>query len=134
MYAYLEDMDAVSVRKSDFSPGFEASRNEALIFLAAGCVEGVGTSGRLKFLRLLCTPEEAEALAETEARKLATADPRKIRKQMRLVAMDVLQRMATARKFIFREQLSGTDGQRSGKWVFSHKQPVEGFGGVRWQQ
>lgn len=126
---YLEGMESVSVRKTDLSPGYEASKAEAVMLVASGCVEGRGSRARLKFLRLLCTPEEAESKALNEAARLANTSKRKIK----MLALDVLQRMSADRKFIYREKLPGLDGKWSGHWTFTHKQPVAGFG-VRWAQ
>lgn len=119
---YLEDVESIPVRKEDHSPAFEATRAEALMLAAAGCVVGHGSETKLRYLRLLCSPQEAEKMAVTEAERLSSC--RKTRKEARLAALDALQRMARARKFIFREPLSDEDGKRSGRWVFAHKRIV----------
>ena len=123
VYAYLGGMTHVDVRKEDLSPGYPASSSEGIMLVAAGCAEGRGSKSKLRFLRLLCEPEEAEKLAQAEAEKWA-GQFRTSSKKLQLVAMDALQRMAGARKFIYREQLFRLEGGvnvRSGHWCFTHK-------------
>lgn len=83
----------------------------------------------MKYLRLLCSWEEAECIALKEVERIA----RSVNSGSNKLALDVLQRMSADRKFIYREKLPGLDGKWSGHWTFTHKQPVAGFG-VRWAQ
>ena len=128
VYTFLSGMDSVDIRKEDKSPGFEAAREEAYLYMAAECAIGHGSRSKLRFLRLLCSPEEARtrALAKFEA----CSTPAQ-RRQKRLLSLDALQRMASARKFIFREPMMCVENGvqvRSGLWTFAHKTPVPGFG------
>lgn len=133
VYDYLEGMeegvDQVSVRREDLSPWKPVSVSEAMVFAIAGCIEGRGSKSKFRFLRLLCSPEDAEKQAVKIAEDLA-GQLRRDKRKVKLLAMDALQRMASARKFIYREQLFTVErGEqvRSGRWVFSHKTAQPGL-------
>lgn len=128
VYSYLAGMDQVDVRKEDQSPGFSASREEAYLYMAANTVAGHGSRSKLRFLRLLCSPEEAreKALAQFEAYSTPAR-----RRQKRMLPLDVLQRMVSDRKFTFKEPMMCAEGGvqvKSGLWTFAHKTPTPGFG------
>jgi len=118
---YLAALEVISVRKIDNSPAYEASQAEAMMLVAAGCCTGVGTRTRLKFLRLTCTPEAAEDRARRQADKLAGHG---VAREVRQMAYDALQRMASARKFTFKEAVGPYR-------IHQHKRPVAEFAGLR---
>lgn len=126
VFAYLDGMETVAtvdVRKEDMTPAWSASLSEATMLAAAGCVEGRGSVTRLRFLRLLCSPETAQKMSIEKAESLAGASVS--RADEKLMALDVLQRMASARKFTFKETVGPYK-------VICHKTPVAGFMSPRW--
>lgn len=118
---YVAGMEKVSVRQQCGEPAFEASKSEALMLVYAGVVEGRGTQKRLKCLFLNVSVIDAMTIAQGHAKKLATQG--KSRK-VRGVALDVLQRMVSDRKFTVREWMKDSAGKRNGKWTYSHKSSV----------
>lgn len=126
VFAYLDGMEMVAtvdVRKEDMTPAWPASLSEATMLAAAGCVEGRGSATRLRFLRLLCSPETAQKMSIERAESLAGASAS--RADEKLMALDALQRMVSARKFTFKEAIGPHR-------VICHKTPVVGFMGLRW--
>lgn len=120
LVGYVSAMDTVSVRQSNGSPAWQASKSEALMLIAARVVEGRGSMSKLKHLWLTVPIEEAQQRAIGKAETLAA----KAKTPTRLLAIDALQRMSSSRKFHYREKCEGADGKQSGLWVWQHKSSI----------
>ena len=117
---YIDRLGIVSIQlfSVDWVPIRVVSRDEALRLAELEAVCGIGTPTRLHKLQLIVPESEIDRRAAERARAVRAERP--------LAPLELLRRMCSDRKFVYRQRLTVVrNGDTKAVWIWQHK-PVGG--------